>query len=367
VEYDFRGELEPGRNDEKQEVIWRGDPDIYDSGKMLTLTYQRNEKELDSIENRILDTDDWDKHPILGDALDEILPSINYFFPTVTQIVLKTVEGKLTTVITEDVDEIIPYPAIPQHLSHVSTVPIAELRKLYSLGMDVDHVKWKGQRFAFKRIGESVEGTLRELTTLDKLRDSPYIIDLKAIVVNQDNLIRGFLMPYMYPGSLEDVFLMVRKKQGIAKDSDEFLIDWKLKLTWARHITQGVVDLHAIGAYNGDLKPQNVVLGPAGQAILIDFLPIGFSAEFAAPEVLAVDPHTATFESVSTGPTDIYSLGIMLYAVSQEKTRGVRPPVWRDQRTPGWYRYIVQRCLTLDPAARPSATEVLSLLQQGSS
>jgi serine/threonine protein kinase len=334
---------------------------------MLTLVYQRNEKEPDSIENRILDTDDWDKHPIFEEALDEILPSINYFFPTVTQIVLKTVVGKLTTVITEDVDEIISYPAIPQHLSHVSTVPITELRKTEILSLDVDQVKWKDQRFAFKRTGESIEGTLRELTILDKLRGSPYIIDLKAIVVNQDNLIRGFLMPYMYPGSLEDVFLMVREKQGIAKDSDESLIDWQLKLTWACHITQSVVGLHAIGAYSGDLKPQNVVLGPAGQAILIDFCPIGCSDEFVAPEVLATDPHTATFESVLTGPADIYSLGLMLCAVSQEKVRGVRPPVWRDQRIPGWYRDIVHRCLTLDPAARPSATEVLALLQQRSS
>jgi serine/threonine protein kinase len=335
---------------------------------MLTLAYQRNEKEPDSIENRLLDcSDDQDKQDIFCDVLEEFLPSINYFFPTVTQIMLKTVEGKLTTIITEDVDEIIPYPAIPQHLSHVSTMSITELRKTKSFGSDVDRVKWKGQRFAFKRTGESVEGTLRELIILDKLRGSPYIIDLKAIVVNQDNLIRGFLMPYMYPGSLEEVFLVIREKQGIAKDSDKFLIDWKLKLTWACHITQGVVDLHAIGAYNGDLKPENVVLGPTGQAILIDLCPIGFSNEFVAPEVLATDPHTATFESVSTGPADIYSLGLVLYAVSQEKSHGVRPPVWRDQRTPGWYRDIVQRCLTLDPAARPSATEVLALLQQGSS
>jgi serine/threonine protein kinase len=37
---------------------------------------------------------------------------------------------------------------------------------------------------------------------------------------------------------------------------------------------------------NGDLKPKNVLIGSAGQAILIDFFPIGISEPFAAPEVL---------------------------------------------------------------------------------
>jgi serine/threonine protein kinase len=136
----------------------------------------------------------------------------------------------------------------------------------------------------------------------------------------------------------------------------------------ARQITQGVVDLHAIEAYNGDLKPQNVVLGPAGQAILIDFLPMGFSDEFAAPEVLAKHRnHDTTLESVLTGPADVYSLGLVLYAVAQEKVHGVRPPLWRDRRVPCWHRDVVRRCLHLDTAARPSALEVLSLLQEGAS
>jgi serine/threonine protein kinase len=337
---------------------------------MLTVVYGRNENEPDAVENRILDCeeDGDDKEHAVLDALDEVLPSISYFYPTVTRITLETVEGNLTATITEDVDAIVPYLPIPQHLSHISTVPITELRKVETLDMDVDRVKWEGRTFTFKKTGEVLAGTLREPTILDRLCTSPNIIDLKAIVVNRENLIRGFLMPYMYAGNLEHVFIKARRDQGVAEDDDEPVFDWPIRLTWACQIIQGVVDLHAIEAYNGDLKPQNVVLGPAGQAILIDFLPMGFSDEFAAPEVLAKHhDHDTTLESILTGPADVYSLGLVLYAVAQEKAHGVRPPLMWDRRVPCWYRGVVQRCLHLDPAARPSALDVLSLLQQGAS
>jgi serine/threonine protein kinase len=247
-------------------------------------------------------------------------------------------------------------------------VLISELQRVIGLGLGVDRVKWRGQTFAFKKLGEDLEGNLRELTILDRLCNSPGIIDLKAIVVNQDNSIRGFLMPYMYTGDLERVFIKARRDLGVSKRDDESAFDWSLKLTWARQITQGVVDLHGIAAYNGDLKPQNIVLGPVGQAILIDFHPIGFSDNFAAPEVLEKyhKPNT-TLESLLTGPADIYGLGLILYALVQENGNGARAPLWRDGSTPGWYRHIVQRCINLDPVARPSAVEVLSLLQEGAS
>jgi len=173
-------------------------------------------------------------------------------------------------------------------------------------------------------------------------------------------------MPYMNAGDLDSVFIKVRRDRGASKRDDEAAFDWSLKLTWALQITQGVVDLHSIVAYNGDLKPQNIVLGPMGQVILVNFLPMGHSDDFAAPEVLAkYNDHGTTLESVLNGPVDIYSLGIVLYALVQEKGEGVRVPIWRDGSAPGWYRNIVQRCIHLNPAVRPSAVEVLFLLKKG--
>lgn len=283
--------IECGRDEEIAFIVYEGDPEVYDSGKVLTVVYGRNENEPDALENRILDCDE-DKENAIADALDDIIPNISFFYPTVTRIALKTVNGILTTVITKDVDEIVSYLPTPSHLSHISTVPINELRIVTSLDFDVDRVKWKNEAFAFKKTGEDVAGTIRELTILDRLCNSPNIIDIKAIVVNQDNIIRGFLMPYMHAGNLEDVFFKVHPDAGVLNVDDKPAIDWSIKLTWARQVAQGVVDLHAIAAYNGDLKLQNIVLGPTGQAVLIDFLSIGFSHAFAAPEVLAkhIDP-----------------------------------------------------------------------------
>jgi hypothetical protein len=229
--------IEYNGDEETAYIVYQGDPQVYDSGKMLTVVYGRNENEPDAIENRILDCEedgDGKEHAVL-DALDEVLPSISYFYPTVTRITLETVEGNLTAAITEDVDAIVPHLPIPQHLSHISTLPITELWKVATLAMDVDRVKWEGhwQTFAFKKTGEVLTGTLRELTILDRLCKSPNIIGLKAIVVNRENLIRGFLMPYMFAGNLEHVLIKARQDQGVAEDDDEPIFDWPIKLTWA--------------------------------------------------------------------------------------------------------------------------------------
>jgi serine/threonine protein kinase len=99
--------------------------------------------------------------------------------------------------------------------------------------------------------------------------------------------------------------------------------------------------------------------------LLIDFLPRGISDDFAAPELVKMShSHGIPFELVVSAPADVYSLGLVLWAVAEERWGGIRTPVWRDGKTPDWYRDIVKRCLVLAPEARPSAIEVLSLLEQ---
>ena len=349
-------------------MVHAEDPELYDSGNKLSVFYTRNKIEADSIENQILDCDDWqDKEDKVLKIFHDVFPTISVFYPTVTRITVVTVDGKLTTSLSEDTDEITDYLPIPPHLSHLPTVPIAELRKVQALHTDVDLVKWQGQPFAFKKSVEVPEGTIQELTILDKLSNSPNIIDVTRIVVNQDKTIRGFLMPYIPAGNLTDLFERIREDEGVAPD--QLILHWSIKLGWALQIVQGVVDLHSIAAYNGDLKPQNIVVAQDGQAILIDFLPMGISDMFAAPELLEKwNNHRETeLKSMLTPQADIYSLGLTLYALAQENEEVAHPSVWREGIAPVWYQDIVQRCLEVDPSARPSATEVLSLLRKGSS
>jgi serine/threonine protein kinase len=333
--------IDHSRYEQKAHIIFDGDPQRYDTGKKLTVLYIPNESDPDAVENRLFNYDEeggWDKPSFVVNVLIPVMPSPSLFYPTITCITLHTENGILTPTISEDVDEIVPYLPVPSRLSHMSTVPISELRKESMLDMDMDRVKWNDQTFAFKKTGEHLEGTLRELEILDRLRSSPNIIELTAIVVNQDNTIRGFLMPFMPAGDLSIVFSKVREDLGVSKDDNKAVLDWSIKHAWALQITQGVVDLHAISAYNGDLKPRNVVIGPAGQAILIDFLPIGFSDEFATPEVLEKQhDHNTTFESMLSGSSDVYSLGLVLYALTQENVLGVRVPSWEFGNVPSWY------------------------------
>lgn len=244
-------------------------------------------------------------------------------------------------------------------------MPIAELEKIDIENiMDTDRVKWRGDTYAFKSTGKMPEGPLRELAIMDQLAESPNIINLVAIVVNHDNAIRGFLTPFMPSGDLQSVFEDARKSFGLGNDDDATAFDWPLKLSWARQIVQAVVELHHISAYNGNLKPQNVLIDSIGQAQLIDFLPKNTSDKFAAPELLKmIWSHGLTFESVLSTPADVYSLGLVLWAVAEERWMGMPTPVWRAGKTPNCYRDIVKRCLVLDSEARPSAIEVLSLLE----
>ncbi|KIJ46681.1 hypothetical protein M422DRAFT_249841 [Sphaerobolus stellatus SS14] len=339
-------------------IAYEADPRIYDSGTMLTVVFRRNETWPDAPENGVLDLDllaDDTEYAVLG-LLIEVLPQIpvSEFFNTVTRITLETVQGELTTTISEDVEAIISYLPVPQHLSHIMRVPINELLKERKIARNVDRVKWRDQSFAFKRTDiDSLGGTIQELTILNSLRHSQYIIHLDAIVIDEDNLVRGFLMPYMPAGDLTNVFREGRKKLHRAEDDEsEPVFDWSFKLSG---------------------HPTNVLLNILGQAILIDFLPIGITDEFAAPELLAKfhDPTDFTpkgFRSMLTAPVDIYSLGLLLHAIALDKTCGavqfpehMMVPTWY----PTWYLDIVKKCVVQDPAARPSAAVVLSLLHQG--
>ncbi|KIM43850.1 hypothetical protein M413DRAFT_68689, partial [Hebeloma cylindrosporum] len=349
----------------------------YGSGQMFTIAYGYSKNEPDCVENRILDSKSWENMAL--EAVQKIYPrfpiGINSSYDTVTHITIETVGGKLTATITEDLDAIIPYLPIPLSLSHILTVPITELKHIRLLDLDVDRVIWRGDTYAFKRIfPDSQRYTERELPVIDRLANSPCIINLVAIVVINDNAIRGFLTPFISSGDLKSVFTAARQSLGLSADLDATAFEWPVKLSWARQITQGAVELHAIGAYNGDLKPRNVLIDSTGQALLIDFLSTGVTDGFAAPEVLKMyNIQGIPIEDVLSAPADVYSLGLVLWTVAEESRLTGR----LNFNLPDYHSGILQcgekgrprivyRCLVLSPEVRPSATEVLSLLERHS-
>ncbi|TDL18958.1 kinase-like protein, partial [Rickenella mellea] len=255
------------------------------------------------------------------------------------------VRGRPTQRVTEDKQEIIDYIPLPSSLSHIRTVQITDLYKVTSLCMDVDQVRWQDRPWAFKLTSYNPKGNLREIFILDQLSHSPFVIQLEAIVIDRDNLIRGFLTPFMPRGDLADVLEMRHTDEGYTNhDVSTVALDWSIKLSWAHQITSSVADLHAVPACHGDIKPRNVLIDEAGQALLIDFSPVGITKAFAAPEILAIftDPEVE-IEIEITAMADMYSLGLVLYVLAEETTEVELPLVWRNEDTPMWYREAAQK------------------------
>ncbi|HJT86694.1 MAG TPA: protein kinase [Bryobacteraceae bacterium] len=145
---------------------------------------------------------------------------------------------------------------------------------------------------------------------------------------------------------------------------------------------------HAQGVIHRDLKPQNVMLGAAGRAAVMDFgIAQGDStaAGGANPTLTQagallgtpryMSPEQARCERVDAR-SDIFSAGLIFYelitgqtphdapiaqaTLVRRATEAVRPPVKLDPSIPKRLSDIVARCLELDPARRYQSAGALA-------
>jgi hypothetical protein len=126
-----------------------------------------------------------------------------------------------------------------------------------------------------------------------------------------------------------------------------------------RQVTEGLGALHDAGLVHRDVKPENILIAGSGRSLLADF---GLATSFAeggardlagtprylAPEVLAGDaPYP---------PADLYALGVTVL----DALRLLRPGA-PDECLDG-LRALARRLTAEDPARRPDARALLSLL-----
>jgi serine/threonine-protein kinase len=145
-------------------------------------------------------------------------------------------------------------------------------------------------------------------------------------------------------------------------------------------ICAGLAAAHAAGVVHGDLKPDNVLVTPAGRVVITDFgiarciqgmgeslpagTPIGTPAYMAPEQVRgeAIDPRT-----------DLYALGVMLFemVVGQRPWRAKTPllvatlrllhpppdPSQLRPELPPQLSQLVRELLSRDPADRPASVE----------
>lgn len=138
----------------------------------------------------------------------------------------------------------------------------------------------------------------------------------------------------------------------------------------ALDIAEGLDQLHTgLGIMHSDLKPANVLLSADGRACLSDLglaqalgagvrTAAGFSRLYAAPEQLMGQRCGLA--------ADVYSFGLLLVSLLTREVMRERG-AWRLPRAPDECPkdvvVLIGECLSADPAARPTAAQILARLR----
>jgi len=148
-------------------------------------------------------------------------------------------------------------------------------------------------------------------------------------------------------------------------------------------IARAAHSLHQQNTCHLDLKTANVLLHPAGHAVLLDF---GLSCHAHYPDLLAEELRKAVGSPAWIAPeqvvgvrgdprSDIFAIGVMLYELATgelpfgnpQTNGGMRQRLWMDptpprrlrKDLPEWFQEVVLRCLAPEAAQRyPSAAHV---------
>ncbi len=152
-------------------------------------------------------------------------------------------------------------------------------------------------------------------------------------------------------------------------------------LALARQIADGMAAAHEVGVVHRDMKPENVMVTPDGQALIMDF-GIASSSQGGSKEggpivgtISYMAPEQARGQTVDAR-ADIYAFGLMLYdlllgrkrqkrhATAMEELRSrfdAAPPPIRPQRddVPAAFEAVIMRALQPAPAERYPDTAAL--------
>ena len=138
-------------------------------------------------------------------------------------------------------------------------------------------------------------------------------------------------------------------------------------------LADAIHSIHLQDVIHFDIKPENFLLRPTGEAVLLDF---GFAQHARYPDLLAEEKQFAAGSAPYVSPeqlqhdrsdprSDLFALGVLLYELATgaqpfgqpETVAGMRDRLWRrpmppralNPDVPPWLQEIVLRCL--EPAA----------------
>ncbi|PYI08240.1 hypothetical protein BO78DRAFT_78047 [Aspergillus sclerotiicarbonarius CBS 121057] len=297
-----------------------------------------------------------DKCARIYESIRESLSEIQ-FYDTVTNLKLETRDGRLHVHVTEDVNEIIPYPPISciGHLPEARLIPENQLHFEAHLSGFVYNVNLDGKSYIKKEIPgpDTVDEFLYEINALHALHGTPYVVQVEGIVVDdQEQVVKGLLIGFAEKGALVDILY---ENRGT--------IAWERRERWARQIVQGLCEIHEAGYVQGDFTLSNIVVDAEDNAKIIDINRRGCPVGWEPPEIAAKIESNQRISMYIGVKTDLFQLGMTLWALAMEEDEPERQPrpliLGEDAGVPDYYRRLVSICLTPSPRHRLSAKELL--------
>jgi serine/threonine protein kinase len=158
----------------------------------------------------------------------------------------------------------------------------------------------------------------REIDLLQRI-DNPHVISIYDWGIQEEQPDNGQVLSYIITEFVEGLTLAdLIDKQGKLDEEDALAI--------ARQIALGLADIHERGIIHRDIKPQNIMITPDGEAKIIDFgLAKGADhATLTGSGMFSGTLHYASPEQVVEAGkvdhrADIYSLGVVLYEMLTAK------------------------------------------------
>lgn len=301
-----------------------------------------------------------DKSSRIYEAIRDSLPAIQ-FYDTVTNLKLETTDGRLHVHVTEDVNEIIPYPAVSA-IVHLDCKRFREDAIAFDSHISgfVYKVSVNNRTLIKKEIPgpDAVEEFLYEINALVSVQNSKSVIKFEGVIVDQRNeLIKGLLISYAEHGALVDMIYDFKTTSHLY---------WERRERWARQIIQGLSEIHEAGFVQGDFTLSNIVIDNDDNAKIIDINRRGCPVGWEPPELAKLIESGQRISIYIGVKSDLFQLGMVLWALAEqqdEPERQQRPLTRtldrRDTDIPPYFRDIIRACLSESPQSRPSAANLL--------
>ena len=307
-----------------------------------------------------------DKSLAIYEAIRESLLDIQ-FYETVTNLKLETSDGRLHVHVTEDVNEIIPYPSRCM-VRHILDDENLDARPMELCEKDIafdTHLSgfvyrvWHDDKIYIKKeipSPDTIDEFLYEINALHSLHDSDNVVKLEAIILDDHRqVVKGLLISYAERGAVVDLLYDNRGR-----------IPWHDRELWARQAIIGLRDIHEEGYVQGDFTLSNIVVNDNNDAKIIDINRRGCPVGWEPPEIAQKIASNQRISMYIGEKSDLYQLGMTLWALAMDDDEPERhdPPLMTDDfpsEVPEWFRNIVRICLSQRPRDRLSAKELAKL------